>query len=98
MSADNGGITLRGKVLDRELKQGTTKTGSPWSFWIVSVLTGKSVSEVRYGVDNGVPVIPIPNEGDTVSIDVTLDVYNNRQQIEARSVVSAAGLRAASAS
>lgn len=91
---DNGGITLSGVVLDVVHKSGTTTKGQPYSFHILSVLTGKTVSEVRWpeNEDLGNP----PKEDDRINVAIELDVFNGRQQIEAKRVLpSSLGARAA---
>lgn len=90
---DNGAVIVRGEVLEVEHKSGT-KNGQDWSFDIVSVLTGKTVSEVRWPTSDTLG--PVPKEGDRLTLEVALDVFNGRQQIEAKRH-AATGQRAASA-
>lgn len=94
--SDNGGIFLKGRVLDMDHKSGTSTKGQAYAFWIISVLTGKTVSEVRW--DPNRVAASIPKEGDELHVQVGLDVFNGRQQIELqRFVVAAAtGSRVAS--
>lgn len=90
--ADNGSITLRGRVLDVTLREGTTTKGQPYRFHILSVLTGKSVSEVRWTEDSGI----LPREDEQIEAVVELDVFNNRLQINATSRVGGRVAAAAS--
>lgn len=78
---DNGAVTVRGEVLEVENKSGN-KNGKDWAFTVLYVQTGRTVSEVRWGdVDN---LGPAPKEGDRITVEVLLDVFNGRQQIEAK--------------
>lgn len=85
----NGGITLTGVVLDIDHKSGT-KNGKDWAFDIVSVLTGKSVSEVRWPQSDDLGSLPKVDE--RITLVVELDVFNGRQQIEAVSRLRDAAL------
>lgn len=79
---DNGKITLEGLVLGTEHKSGTSKAGQPYAFDIVSVLTGKTVSEVQWSA-NVDDLGPAPREDEKITVVVELDVYAGRQQIKA---------------
>lgn len=89
----NGAVIVKGRVLDVDHRSGTTTKGQPYSFHIVSVLTGKAVSEVRWPESVGVP----PREDETLEVVVSLDTFNGRLQIEAQERV-ASGARVAAAS
>lgn len=79
---DKGAIIVRGTVLGVEHKSGiSAKTNEPWAFDIISILTGKAVSEVRWDVKR---VGPVPKEDEFLALEVSLDVYGGRQQIEAQ--------------
>lgn len=92
---DNGAVIVRGEVLEVEHKSGN-KNGKDWAFDVLFVQTGRSVSEVRWDGSSD-SLGGVPKEGDRINVEVLLDVFNGRQQIEAKRHVPG-GSRAASPS
>lgn len=97
MSEKNSGVFVVGRVLDVEHKSGNQGTDKSYSFHIVSMLTGKTVCEVKWDARN-IGDGPLPKEGDELHVAVELGVYAGRQQINAKRLVAApgVGVRAAS--
>lgn len=92
---DNGAVVVRGEVLGTELKSGTAKSGNPYAFHIVSILTGRQVSEVTWPSEPSDDQGPVPSEGDKIEVEVNLGIYGGRQQIEPVRRVRPAGARLA---
>lgn len=76
-----GGVFVSGEVLDVDFKQGNQGTDKAYAFHIVSVLTGKSVTEVKWDSRNISD--KVPSEGDSVNLGVEFSTWAGRLQCNA---------------